>query len=303
MKKLFGITTAMTTPFKEDGSVDLGAVAGQVEMLVQKGVDCLYPGGTTGEMLRMSVAEREAVADEVIRVAGGRLPVFVHCGAMAQEDTIALAKHAEAAGADGIGIVTPQYFGLSEREMEEYYVRMAGCVSPDFPVYLYNIPQCAANDISADTAQKIARRAKNVVGIKYSFADINRTMDYLRINDWTFSVMHGCDRVFVAFAALGCVGTVSGISGVFPEPFVEVYRAICAGDWEKARIWQHSAARVTDILKAGSNMSYFKEALTLRGLNGGHMRQPQLDIEPAEVKALAAELEQFCADTGIPMKA
>ena len=302
MKKLFGITPAMTTPFTDEGVVDLNSIAAQTEMLIQKGVSCLYPSGTTGEMLRLDLKERKQVMETVIKTAAGRLPVFIHCGASTESDTIELARHAEKSGADGIGVVTPQFFGLNPREMEEFYVRVAGSVAPDFSVYLYNIPQCAANDILPEVAQRISDRAKNVVGIKYSYSDINRTMDYLKINDWTFSVMHGNDRVYVGFRALGCEGTISGISGVFPEPFVEVQRAIDAGDWEKAKQWQHQCARITDILKAGSNMSYFKEALTIRGLKGGHMRKPQLDIEPAEVNKLRGELELFCADTGISLQ-
>lgn len=303
MKKLFGVTTAMTTPFHEDGSVDLAAMAQQCEMLIRKGVQCLYPVGTTGEMLRLSLDERKQIAETVVRTAAGRVTVYIHCGAMTQPDTIALMRHAESIGADGVGVVTPQFFGLNDREMEEYYVSVAGSVAPDFPVYLYNIPQCAANDLKADVAARIAARCPNVVGIKYSFADINRTLDYLRIDGGSFSVMHGCDRVFIAMLALGCDGTVSGISGVFPEPFVNVYKAYLAGDLDAARKWQMKAARITDILRGGSNMAYFKEALRLRGLIGGHMRRPQLDLTAAEAEALRRELEAFCQESGISLEA
>lgn len=303
MKKLSGITVAMTTPFFEDGGVDFEAVAALTNMLIEKGVQCLYPGGTTGEMLRMSLEERKKQAEVVVKTAAGRVPVFIHCGATNEDEVIALARYSEAIGADGIGVVTPQFFGLNHREMVEFFVRVAGSVSPDFPVYLYNIPQCAANDITAAACREIAERCPNVVGIKYSFADINRTMDYLRIRDFDFSVMHGCDRVYAAFKALGCDGTVSGCAGVFPEPFVAVNAAIEKGDWEAAKLHQRQAARVVDILHAGANMAYFKAALTLRGLNGGHMRKPQLDLPQAEIDALKADLEAYCAETGYSLKA
>ena len=303
MKKLSGITVAMTTPFFEDGGVDFEAVAALTNMLIEKGVQCLYPGGTTGEMLRMSLEERKKQAEVVVKTAAGRVPVFIHCGATNEDEVIALARYSEAIGADGIGVVTPQFFGLNHREMVEFFVRVAGSVSPDFPVYLYNIPQCAANDITAAACREIAERCPNVVGIKYSFADINRTMDYLRIRDFDFSVMHGCDRVYAAFKALGCDGTVSGCAGVFPEPYVAVNAAIQRGDWEAAKLHQRQAARVVDILHAGANMAYFKAALTLRGLNGGHMRKPQLDLTQEEFDTLKADLEAFCADTGYSLKA
>lgn len=303
MKKLYGVTTAMTTPFDENGAVDYEAMAIQAKMLVDKGVHCLYPCGTTGEMLRLSLDERKKLAETILKAADGKVTVYIHCGAMRQDDTIELVRHAYEIGADGAGVVTPQFFGLTSRELEEFYAAVSKSVPETFPIYLYNIPQCAANDISIQTAERIAARCPNIIGIKYSFADINRTMDYLRINNWSFSVMHGCDRVFLAMLALGCDGTVSGISGVFPEPFVAVYEAFQRKDYETALKLQRQAARITDILKAGSNMSYFKEALKMRGIPAGHMRQPQLDITEEEISKLRADLEAFCQDTGIPLKA
>jgi len=298
MKRLFGVTVAMTTPFTEAGDIDYTAVAKHTEMLIGKGVNCLYPCGTTGEMLRMTMNERKRIAETVVDTAAGRVVVYIQCGSTDERETVELSQHARDIGADGIGVVTPQFFGLNHREMVDFYVRVATSLPDDFPVYLYNIPQCSANDISVSAVEEISTKAKNVIGIKYSFSDINRTLDYLRINDWSFSVMHGNDRVLVAMLALGCDGTVSGISSIFPEPFVNVYREACAGNWEQAKQYQRQAARITDILKAGSNMSYFKEALKMRGIEGGHMRKPQLDISKADIDALRLEIEAFCADTG-----
>ena len=48
MKKLYGVTTAMVTPFDENGHVDVDAVKAMVEFLIARVVNCLYPCGTTG---------------------------------------------------------------------------------------------------------------------------------------------------------------------------------------------------------------------------------------------------------------
>lgn len=55
MKKLYGVTAAMITPFQKDGEVDLNGMRQLTRMLVDKGIHCLYPCGTTGEMLRLSM--------------------------------------------------------------------------------------------------------------------------------------------------------------------------------------------------------------------------------------------------------
>ena len=155
MKKLYGVTVAMVTPMFEDGSVDLAGVAKLTEMLVGKGVQCLYPCGTTGEMLKLTTDERKAIAETVVKTAAGRVTVFIHTGAESEEKTLELSLHAHKIGADGVGIVTPQFFGCSDRMLVGYYSRIANKLPADFPIYLYGIPQCAANDISAAAAKAL----------------------------------------------------------------------------------------------------------------------------------------------------
>lgn len=291
MKKLYGVTTAMVTPFEKDGNVDFNAIGEIVEFLISKGVNCLYPLGTTGEMYRLSVEERKAVAEKVVKSANGRVTVYIHAGAMCQKDTISLAKHASDIGADGIGVVTPAFFGVNDREMEEYYVNVAKNVPQDFPVYLYNIPQCSANDLKTGVAQSIADKCSNVIGIKYSYPDFLRTSEYLGINNGDFSVLVGTDRLFNAALAMGCSGVVSGVSCVYPEPFVEVYKAFQNGNIAEAERLQKIATKYCETLRNGSNMSFFKEALKLRGINAGHMRVPQMDITKNEIDELNEKLK------------
>ena len=105
MKKLYGITTAMVTPFDESGRVMVESVEKMVEFLVRRGVHCLYPCGTTGEMLLMPEKDRKLMAETVVRQNKGRLTTYIHVGAMHTDETVRLAKHACDVGADGIGVV------------------------------------------------------------------------------------------------------------------------------------------------------------------------------------------------------
>lgn len=293
MKRLYGVTTAMVTPFNQDGSVNLEQVEGLTEFLISKGVHCLYPLGTTGEMLRLSVSERKAIAETVVKKAAGRVTVYIHAGAATLADTIELAKHAYTIGADGIGVVTPVFFGANDRELEQYFVTVATSIPDDFPMYLYNIPQCAANDLKTEVAQRVADRCKNVIGIKYSYPDFLRTNEYLNIKGGDFSVMQGSDRLFLAALAMGCDGVISGVSCAYPEPFVAVYNAFQDKDLDKARQLQKVAVQYCETLKSGSNMSYFKEALKLRGVDVGFMRAPQLDLPQEEVEELQRQLDKL----------
>ena len=299
MKLLRGVITAMVTPFNKDGSINLKKMENLTEFLISKGTHCLYPLGTTGECLRISMADRKAIAETVVKTANHRVTVYIHVGATTQEETIELAKHAHHIGAEGIGVVTPSYFGVNDREMEEYFVNIANSLPDDYPVYLYGIPQCAANDISPEVAQRVANRCKNIVGIKYSFPDLLKIDRFLTLNNGNFSVVPGTDRLFLSELAMGCAGVVSGISCVYPEPFVAVYNAFLENDIPKAREAQKIATKYCEVLKNGSNMSFFKVGLAMRGVDAGVMKAPQLDLtesEALEFKAALDALNREAAD-------
>ena len=296
MKYLHGVTTAMITPFEKNGALNTEKLAQLTEFLIGKGVDCLYPLGTTGEMFKMTESERKTAAETVIRTAAGRCTVYIHTGAADPAEVLRLSRHAADAGADGIGVVTPAFFGMNTREMVSFYRSVAQSVPADFPVYLYNIPQCAGNDLDAETAAQIAAECSNVVGIKYSWADMIRTYEYLGIRDGKFQVMQGTDRLFLPALAMGCAGTVSGISCSYPEPFVKVYEAFQNGDLEAARSWQKKANRIAEILRCGANLALFKTALAHRGLFESSVRGPQLDLTGEESKALEEALCSFEAE-------
>lgn len=293
MKKLYGVITAMTTPFTQSGEVDVAALEEQTEYLIAKGVQCLYPCGTTGEMYLMSAEERELVAETVVKKAAGRVTVFIHVGAMTEQETIRLAQHAHKIGADGVGVVTPSYFNVNDQAMVEYYKRVCACVPEDFSVYVYVIPQLAHNDISAPTMEKIAAECKNVVGVKYSFADMRRINEYLQVRGGEFSVVPGADDLFLPALACGCDGVVSGCSGPFPEAFVSIYKTFQNGDLSAARKAQEEATKLVKLMQFGADMSIFKNILTFRGVDGGHMRKPLLDLSQEQVAQLKAQVTPY----------
>ena len=293
MKKLYGVITAMTTPFTADGKVDTAALEEQTEYLIEKGIQCLYPCGTTGEMYLMSAEERELVAETVVKKAAGRVTVFIHVGAMTVDETIRLAQHAHKIGADGVGVVTPSYFTVNDRAMVEYYKTVCAALPDDFPVYVYVIPQLAHNDISAATMEQIAAACKNVVGVKYSFADMRRINEYLHVRNGNFSVVPGADDLFLPALVCGCDGVVSGCSGPFPEAFVAVYKAFQSGDLEGARKAQVAATELVKLMQFGGDMSIFKNILTFRGVTGGHMRKPLLDLTDEQVAQLKQQVAPY----------
>ena len=184
--------------------------------------------------------------------------------------------------------------------MEQYYIDIAASVK-GFPVYMYNIPQCAGNDIKTVVAQKVASACDNVIGIKYSFADMRRTLEYLSINNGDFSVMHGTDKLFASTMVLGCQGTVSGIGAIFPEPFVAAYAAFLAGNLKELMKQQKIIVKIGNALIEGANLGFFKEALKVRGMEAGHMRRPNQDVSVGEAEYIKNALTKICEETGLEL--
>lgn len=276
MKKnyLSGVVTAMVTPFHADGTVNLDAVAQLTQFLIAKGITGLFPLGTNGECMRLSVEERKAVAEAVVCAAkGSNVPVFVHTGAVTLADTLTLTKHAAQIGADGVAVVTPCYFKLTDEELFGFYQAVASCVPEDFPIYVYSIPQCTTNDISAGLMQKLFSQIPNIVGIKYSFLDMERTKQYCAIDG--LSVLHGTDILYPEMMAIGCDGVVSGLSGAYPEPFANQVASYKKDDNQAVLQWQKIAQQVSELTNRG-NISQIKYVISQRGIPVGDIRLPAL---------------------------
>ena len=299
MKKLHGIVAAMVTPFDTDDRLDITALRRLTDYLVNAGVHGLYPLGTTGEMYLLSVAERMQIAETVVQQNAGRATVYIHIGAMTLKDSIALARHACEMKADGIAAVTPSFFSVTEREMVEYFVEIAQSVPEDFPVYLYNIPQCSGNDLKPATIEAVMARCPNVVGVKYSGFDFLRVNDYLKIAGDRFSVFLGADRLTLAGDALGCDGIVSGTCNVVPELYVNLWNAVTEGNVERARELQKEQQAYSELVKHGSNMALIKEGLRIRGvLESVSMRRPLLPLTAGEAKDFSESFAHWRQSVG-----
>lgn len=295
MKKLYGVTVPIITPFDEEGKVDVESLERLTDHVIDKGLSCLYPCGTTGEMLLLTVDERKAISQAAVRQADGRVPVFVQAGALNQADTIELAKHAVKIGADGIGVVTPSYFKVSDDALTEYYIQVAGSVPKDFPVYLYAISQNAANDINVSVAARVAEACPNVLGIKYSYPDMALLQQFMLIKNETFSVLVGPDDLFQAVCSAGGDGTVSGNSQVIPEHYAALWAAIKSGDNGKARKLQRKTNVLNRILCARNNIASYKVVLREEGIiKTAHMRAPMEELKKEDEAALMKALEEHC---------
>lgn len=294
MKKLCGVVVPVVTPLTNDDEIDVLSLERLVDYCIDSGIQALYPCGTTGEMMYLSLEERELVAETVVRRAGGRVPVFIHVGAWNLRDTVRLAKHASGIKADGIAIVTPSFFHIGERGLVEYFTAVAAQVPKDFPVYLYAIPQCAVNDISTGVAEEAACLCSNIVGIKYSYPDMTRIQQMIRIRDGNFSVLTGPDHLFTAVVSMGGDGVVSGNAQIIPAYYKKIWKSLQENNYGEAAKWQHKTNVINEKLCEINNISAYKVMLHRDGiLSTANVRRPMENLLPEQAEALINTLERL----------
>lgn len=292
MKKMHGVIVPIITPLDQNDRVDQKALTDLCEFLIKKGIHGLYPCGTTGETMSLEPEERKLIIETVVKAAAGRVDVFAQVGTTNLRDTIELAKYAEKIGVDGVGVVTPPYLKLSDAALEEYFVKVAQSI-PNLPMYLYGIPQCAVNDITPELAARVAGRAENVVGIKYSYPDMVRIQRFMGIRNGTFSVLCGFEELFFVTLCAGGDGVVAGTAAVLPEHYLGIYKKFLSRDYEGARMLQRKTNRVADILNTNNNIAHYKAAVkTLYGIDGGHMRSPGMDLTQEQTDEMTAKLNR-----------
>lgn len=293
MFSLKGVVPAMITPLKNGGKeVDFDALRKYCEFLVSKGVQGLFVCGTTGEGPLLSIQERKSIAEVAVEQIKHRVKVIIQTGYITTEETILLTKHAQHIGADAAGIVLPYFYYLDEKALLEHFVKVAHAV-PEFPLFIYNIPQCAGNDLIPEIVRELLARIDNLAGIKNSNPDLFQLQDYVRLMGKKGSVFVGCDGLDLAGLAIGAQGIVSGNASAFPEPFVSLYRAFEKGDIKMARKQQVLINRLRLILKDGRYPAFYKRSLKLRGIEAGSVRAPQRELSSDEVTELKKSLKEL----------
>jgi len=269
--RLRGAMTALVTPFGSDGKVDQAALERLVAWQVDRGIHGLVPCGTTGEGATLDDAERLAVIETVVRVAGGRVPVVAGCGSNDTRRTVAAARQAAEAGADALLVVTPYYNKPNRSGMLEHYRQVASAVRA--PIVVYNVPGRTGQNLGAELTLELAA-LPGVAGVKEASGDLVQIAAILAGRPEGFAVLSGDDALALPTVALGAEGVISVVSNQAPAEMASLVDAAGTGDLARARELHY---RLLDLMQANfceSNPVPVKTAMSLLGLCEPHVRLP-----------------------------
>lgn len=291
MQPIRGILTPNITPVDSLGRVDHEKLGGYVDWLIGKGVDGLYPNGSTGEFVRFSPQERQQIVATVLKAARGRVPVLAGAAEANADETIAACNSYGEMGVRAVAIVAPFYYRLSPDGVYAYFKKIADSVRVD--VTLYNIP-LFASPIDVDTVRRLALECPRVVGIKDSSGDLPhmlRMIAAVRPQRPEFSFLTGWDPALVPMLICGADGGTNATSGVVPELTKALYAACQVRDIDQAMKLQHALIPLFDLMIGTSEFPEgFRAGVRVRGWDLGPGRQPLTDRQRTAATATQTQL-------------
>ena len=289
-----GTATALVTPFTADDTFDAFAFRHLIDHQIEGGVEALLVLGTTGENSTVSDAERERIVETAIAHVDGRVPVIVGTGNNATAESIARARQATAAGADGQLVVGPYYNKPMQTGFRAHVEAIAEAT--DLPIILYNVPGRTRFNIEAETALQLASDVPPVVGIKEASGNLAQISDILAHRPESLAVYAGDDEMVLPLAALGADGVVSVVSNALPGRFSDLVRSALAGDLAAARRDHFELLPALRACFTETNPIPIKAVLHEMGIIGPHLRLPMLPLSDA---ARPGVLEAFAPFLGV----
>lgn len=231
MPRFGRVATAMITPYDAEGRVDIDGAVTLAKWLTQHGSEGIVVTGTTGEAAVLSDDEKVSLWRAIANAVD--VPVVAGTGTYDTHHSIELTKQAEAAGVDGILIVTPYYVRPSQAGIEAH---MRACASAtSLPVMLYDIPGRTGRKIAHDTLVRLAADVENIVAVKDASGDPAGTAKFLAEAPDGFEVYSGDDSLTLPLLSIGAVGVVGVASHWAGDVFLDMVKAYESGDVARAR--------------------------------------------------------------------
>ena len=288
LEKYKGVIPAFYACYDENGEISVDGVKSLVEFLIEKGVDGLYVGGSSGECIYHSVEDRKKTLEAVMEANKGRLTIIAHVACNNTKDSCELARHAESLGVDAIATIPPIYFKLNETAIAKYWNDISAA-APNTDYVIYNIPQLAGVALTMSLFDEMLKNPK-VIGVKNSsmpIQDIQMFKRQAKMNNKEVVVFNGPDEQFVGGRMIGADGGIGGTYGVMPELFVTLNNMIHASDLDvyAAEELQDDINEIiyTMCSTKGNMYATAKAALKKRaGLELGGVREPLLNLQDGD---------------------
>ena len=291
LKKYQGIFPAFYACYDEQGNISPERVRALTELLIKKGVTGLYVGGSSGECIYHSVAERKLVLENVVSQADGRIVIIAHVACNNTADSMELAAHAESLGVDAIAAIPPIYFKLPDRAIARYWNDISSA-APNTDFIIYNIPQLAGVSLNKSLLRTMLQNP-NVIGVK------NSSMPVQDIEEWRDEgaiVFNGPDEQLLSGLTAGAVGGIGGTYGSMPGLYLKIFDLVREGKAAEALPIMDGCRQVISLMCSAKGNLYAVLKAVLRineGIELGGVRSPLLNLAEEDRPVAEAAAKQI----------
>ncbi len=286
-----GAGVALITPFQENGDVNYDKLEEILEEQIAGGTDAVIICGTTGESSTMSHQEHLDVIRFACEKVKGRIPVIAGTGSNSTQEAIYLSSEAEAAGSDGLLLVTPYYNKATQGGLIAHYTKIAEAVK--LPILLYHIPSRTGVTMKPETIVTLCREVPNIVGVKEASGNLSAIATMMSMADGCIDLYSGNDDQIVPILSLGGKGVISVLSNVAPRQAHEICEKYFTGDVKESARLQLAAIPLINQLFCEVNPIPVKAAMNLMGKEVGPLRLPLTEMEPANRAKLAEAMRAY----------
>ena len=294
-RRVFGeVLTAIVTPFREDGSVNLQAFRRLCSHLVENGSDGVVVAGTTGESPTLSDEEKLELFAAAVETVGDRASVVAGTGTYSTAHSVHLTEQAHEVGVDGFLVVTPYYNKPPVRGIVAHFRAIAE--ASDRPIIVYNIPQRVALNLEPEALAELAE-IPSVKAVKQATTDLDQARRILEETD--LLLYAGNDDLLLPFLEIGGTGGVLVYTHLVGPRVKELVTRYKDGDAEGARALDEELRPLIEALAVTTNPIPVKAALNMLGHDVGGHRLPLVAAGEDERATVRAALEGI----GVPAPA
>ncbi|MFZ0634040.1 MAG: dihydrodipicolinate synthase family protein [Candidatus Acidiferrales bacterium] len=293
-KRLSGVVPPIGTPLTDGDRVDEAGLRRLTQYLVEAGVSAILANGTMGGFAFLTDEEQIRAISIIVDEVNGVIPVIGGVGETSTSRAVRKAKQIAETGVTNLSILTPFYFMATQQHLIAYFSEIASAV--DLPIFLYDNPVMTKNSIRPETVAELRSRIPKIVGIKESNQDCVNLQALLNVmrDDAEFSVLTGSEFLVVIALQMGCSGFVGGLHNLCPHLAVDLYKAFCSGDIERANKLQRDLIETWQLFNYGNIWGAFDESLRYLKIADRATGAPYIStLSPEETTKVHSILDKF----------
>jgi len=286
-QKPTGVIPPMTTPFRQNGDMDLEKVASQVQWLIGAGAHGLAAGGSTGEGHTLDHGEYRDLMAATVEATQGRIPVIAGIIVDSTRDAIKRGKIVADMKVAALQVTPVHYlFKPDDEAMLDHFKAMADATG--MPIIIYNVVPWSY--LSPKLLTRIMNEVPLVVGVKQSAGDLKLLADLMLMAPDKL-IYSAVDALLYSSYTLGAHGSIAAILAAAPHASVALWDAVQSNDHKRALELHKKLLVLWNAIIADNLPACTRYAQLLQGLPATYSRAPMPAASKTQQAAIKAALD------------